>query len=266
MIPLRDNIPSRTTPVVNYALIAACALVFLLQLSQPELIERFGMIPARVQDPAQSIMVADVEQIRTPWGVELREVRRPAEPAAVPPWLTLLTCIFLHGGWLHFLGNVWFLYIFGDNVEDRFGHGRYLLLYLGFGVAASLAHYATAPDSTVPTIGASGAIAGVMGAYFYLYPHAKVMALVPFFVFFEMLVLPAVVFLGLWFVLQLLPATLAFGSAEGGGVAWWAHIGGFVAGLGVAALMGRRHTLRPRVEVVRPGTEHLTHWRIHRER
>ncbi|MEM7205130.1 MAG: rhomboid family intramembrane serine protease [Planctomycetota bacterium] len=258
MFPLRDNIPARTTPVVNWALIAACALAFAAQLMTGEaggsLVERFGMIPARVFEPDGVIRILDYQLVETLRGTVLREVSREAAPAGVPAWLTLLTCIFLHGGWLHFLGNMWFLFIFGDNVEDRLGHARYLLFYLGCGAAASVTHLLTAMDSTVPTIGASGAIAGVMGAYMYLYPRAKVLTLVPIFIFIDIWVVPAVVFLGIWFALQLVQGAASFGS-QGGGVAWWAHIGGFAVGLGVAVLMGRQQTLRPRVELVRPNTE-----------
>ena len=196
MIPLRDNIPSRTTPFVNYAFIGVCTLVFLSQLGGPQgqgsLVERYGMIPARVSQPGQAIRVQDVGVVRDRLGGHRWvPIERDAAPAAVPAWLTLLTCTFLHGGWMHFLGNMWFLHIFGDNVEDRFGHVGYLVFYLATGVAASAAHFATNPASTVPTIGASGAIAGVMGAYFILYPRAKVLTIIPIFIIIEMfLILP----------------------------------------------------------------------------
>ena len=147
MIPLRDNIPSRTTPFVNYLMIAACTFVFFQQLSEGRkadtLVERYGMIPVRVRHPDARIEVPEVRQVLTPIGVEIHEVKRVVSEPGVHPWLTLLTCIFLHGGWMHFIGNMWFLYIFGDNVEDRFGHFGYLLFYLGCGIAASAAHLAT---------------------------------------------------------------------------------------------------------------------------
>ncbi len=267
MIPLRDNIPSRTTPVVNYAMIALCALAFLVQLGEKGqtggLVERFGMIPRRVLHPDRPIVVHERRLVQTWLGVQVEEVARPIEPAAVPEWLTLLSCTFLHGGWMHFLGNMWFLFIFGDNVEDRFGHLGYLAFYLGCGVAASAAHLAANPDSTVPTIGASGAIAGVMGAYFLLYPRAQVLALIPIFFFFEMLVLPAPLFLGFWFLLQFFQGMFSITSSQTTGVAWWAHIGGFVAGLAIAAVLEKMEVLRPRVTTVRPGTERITAYRVY---
>ena len=148
-------------------------------------------------------------------------------------WTPILTSMFLHGGWLHLILNMWFLWIFGDNVEDRLGHARYLLLYLAAGVAAVVAHVTANPDSAVPTVGASGAIAGVLGAYFVAYPRARVTTLIPIFVFIHIADLPAWVVLGMWFVLQFLSGALAVGTtqASAGGVAWWAHIGGFGAGV-----------------------------------
>ena len=242
MIPLRDSIPSTRRPVVTQAMIAICAAVFVWQLGDPEgrLLERLGMVPARVFDPAGEHLVRTYAENTA--GARL--VSRPLLDAWVPDWLTLLTCTFLHGGWLHFLGNMLFLWIFGDNVEDRFGRVRFLLFYLGAGVAASAAHLLTAPDSTVPTIGASGAIAGVMGAYMFLYPHSRVQMLVIWGFFVDVIVLPAPFFLGYWFLLQLVPGLLA-GGGEGGGVAWWAHIGGFVAGAAVVAVLRARDRLRP---------------------
>jgi membrane associated rhomboid family serine protease len=138
---------------------------------------------------------------------------------------------------MHLIGNCWFLYIFGDNVEDRLGHGLYALFYIVSGVGASAIHWAAGPDSIVPTIGASGAIAGVMGAYFLLYPHARVLSAVPIVIFLEIIVLPAYVFLGVWFVFQFLQGSLSAASSTGGGVAWWAHIGGFLVGGGGLLLL-----------------------------
>jgi membrane associated rhomboid family serine protease len=267
MIPIRDSVPSRTFPVVNFLMIGLCTLVFVAQLreehGQAQLVERYGMIPVRVLHPDQPVMVRDVKPLRTWWGVELHEVARPALPSAVPPWLTALTCIFLHGGWMHFLGNMWFLYIFGDNVEDLMGHLGYLVFYLAAGVAASLTHLITNADSTMPTIGASGAIAGVMGAYFCLYPKATVLAVIPIIFFIEMVVLPAPIFLGLWFVLQFFQGIASVTATEAGGVAWWAHIGGFAAGYLAALILGQWHVLRPKVETVRPEMDHITHYRAH---
>ncbi|HEB53343.1 MAG TPA: rhomboid family intramembrane serine protease [bacterium] len=233
MIPLRDSIPASRPPVVRNALVAACSLVFLLQLSDPrgELVAGFGMIPYRVHH-----------------GVTFELRAAGWSEAYVPEWLTLLTCTFLHGGWLHFLGNMLFLWIFGDNVEDRFGRLPFLLFYLGSGVAASAAHLLSAPDSPVPTIGASGAIAGVMGAYMLLYPRSRVEMLILFGFFIDVVVLPAPFFLGYWFLLQLVEGSL--GSAQGAGVAWWAHIGGFVLGAAVAAVLRLFERLRPRPQEI----------------
>lgn len=270
LIPLRDNIPSRKPPVVTRAIIAICVVVFLAQLAvgggETSLVERLGMIPARVLDPDREILIVEPKVVADRRGVHVERIRRPVAPPLVPAWLTLLTCIFLHGGWLHLLGNVWFLHIFGDNVEDRLGHAGYLVCYLSWGVAASLAHLLSAPDSTVPTIGASGAIAGVMGAYMRFYPRARVLTLVPIFFFFDIVVLPAVFFLGLWFVIQLFQGTFSMAGAESGGVAWWAHIGGFVLGYATALVLEALHRTRPAVAERRPGTEALSRRRLYPRR
>ena len=265
MIPLRDNIPSRSIPVVNYLMIAACAVAFVFQLQdqkdgQADLIEQYGMIPAQISNPGQPVTVRDIRPVRIRGQIRLAEIERQLPPPVIPPVLTMLTCVFLHGGWMHFLGNMWSLWIFGDNVEDRFGHFGYLLFYLGCGVAASVTHFASMPDSAMPTIGASGAIAGVMGAYLVLYPRATVLSLVPIFYFIQVIVLPAPIFLGIWFLMQLLQGM----SANASGVAWWAHIGGFVMGAAIAALLGRAHTLRPPVGERLPNTDHITMYRYRR--
>ncbi|OHB76929.1 MAG: hypothetical protein A2W31_10370 [Planctomycetes bacterium RBG_16_64_10] len=198
-----------------------------------------------------------------------RRVREEERALAAPPfsvWLTLLSCIFLHGGWLHFLGNMWFLFIFGDNVEDRLGHVAYLLFYLFCGVLASVAHLVANPGSTVPTIGASGAIAGVMGAYLLLYPRATVLSIVPIIFFVQIIVLPAPVFLGVWFVLQFLQGTSSLTSAQAGGVAWWAHIGGFAVGWLIAWILQGTGETSPPVQERRPHSDHTTVYRYHRER
>jgi len=235
LIPLRDDVPASRPPVVTLALVAACAAVFLWQMgdARGELVLRYGMVPARVFDPGARVLLVDGA------GHAARVVVR----AAVPDWLTLLTCTFLHGGPLHFLGNMLFLWIFGDNVEDRFGRLRFLIFYLGCGVAASAAHLLAAPGSPVPTVGASGAISGVMGAYLVLYPRARVQMLVVLGFFLDVVVLPAPFFLGYWFLLQLLGGSI--GQGTGGGVAFWAHIGGFVAGVAVAAVLRANERLRP---------------------
>lgn len=268
MIPLRDNIPSRTTPVVNYLLIAACAIVFLFQLTEsgdptdPSIVERYAMIPARILNPDAEIEIpVHSELVQLPDGrVAERVFTRPAFPAAVPTVLTLLTCTFLHGGWLHFLGNMWFLWIFGDNVEDRLGKAAYLAFYLAGGVAASLAHYISDPSSTIPTLGASGAIAAVMGAYLVLYPHARVLTLIPIFIFIQLLWIPAVWFLGIWFVIQLFQGVASITATSAAGVAWWAHAGGFAVGAAGAWLMHKTRHDRPAVEVVRPGSERTVYY------
>lgn len=265
MIPLKDNIPSRTTPFVNYALIGACALVFFAQLkeagnSNGGIVERYGMIPARVWHPDTDIRTVEIARVRG----HLQMVQRPTERPAFSPWLTLVTCIFLHGGWMHFLGNMWFLFIFGDNVEDRIGHVAYLLFYLFCGVAATAAHLLINSTSEVPTIGASGAIAGVMGAYFLLYPRANVLSVVPLFFFLEIVVLPAPIFLGVWFVIQFFQGAASITTTQSGGVAWWAHIGGFVAGYLIAAILRAVGETSPPVEQMRPRTERVNLYRYSR--
>jgi len=249
MIPLRDNIASQHFPAVNIVMITICGLVFLAQMAnserpgQPGLTTEYGMIPFRISRPGEPFEVpVDVRLVRTPTGIEQELVLAPAGPAAVPPLLTPLTCIFLHGGWMHVIGNLWFLWIFGDNVEDRLGHVGYVLFYLATGIIASLTHLLTDPASTIPTIGASGAIAGVMGAYFVWYPRSRVQTLVPIGPFLNVMEIPAPFFLGLWFVMQFVNGTMQ----GGGGVAWWAHIGGFVAGVAVALLLGGTAWLGPR--------------------
>lgn len=214
MIPLRDDIPARRAPFVTWTLIAVNVLVFLyqLQLSDRELEQLLllrGMIPARYTDPAA------------------------AAAAGYPrdAYLSFLTSMFLHGSWLHVIANMWSLWIFGDNVEDRMGHLRFLLSYLLCGLAAGALHWFTNPLSGVPTVGASGAIAGVLGAYLLLFPRARVLTLIPIVfipLFFE---LPAVTFLLIWFAIQVLQAWSSGLGPEGGGIAWWAHVGGFGAGL-----------------------------------
>ncbi len=234
--------------------------MFLRQLGSQEdgqtIVEKYGMIPARVTNPDQPVMIrerggrADAAGASRPV-----ERRHPAAEPPIPAWLTLLTCIFLHGGWMHMLGNMWFLHIFGDNVEDRLGHVGYLLFYLAHGVAASLVHLVSGPDSTIPTVGASGAIAGVMGGYFVLYPHARVLAAVPIVIFIQIVVLPAPLFLGVWFLLQFFQGTFSVDGVEAGGVAWWAHVGGFVAGVVPVLILKALGLARPPVERRMPHTE-----------
>ncbi len=245
MIPIRDTIRSETYPIVNSFIIAVNVLVFFLELSQGQgldgFIKIYGLVPARYSIPQIAAYFTTGQQV-----------------------LSFLTFMFLHGGFLHLLGNVWFLYIFGDNVEDRLGHFRYLVFYLLCGLASGISHLVINWHSMIPTIGASGAIAGVMGAYFILYPRAKVLTLVPIFIFFQFIELPAFLFLGVWFLFQFLSAAGA--SAQAGGIAWWAHIGGFVFGVIFLKLFemlpasGARRKVRdltrkrttPRLQVIRP--------------
>ncbi|MGB9628295.1 MAG: rhomboid family intramembrane serine protease [Thermodesulfobacteriota bacterium] len=210
MIPIRDAIRSKNFPLVNLIIIVLNIIVFFWELLQgPHLKEAlflYGIVPMRYSDPEIAIQFTRIEQ-----------------------WLPFLTSMFLHGGFLHILGNMWFLYIFGDNIEDRLGHFRYLFFYLLCGVAAGLVHLFTNWGSDIPTIGASGAISGVMGAYLLLYPHSKILTLIPIFFFFQFVEIPAFIFLGYWLLIQLFSASLT--PKNVGGVAFWAHIGGFVAGL-----------------------------------
>ncbi len=274
MFPISDSIPSRTVPVTNYLLIAVCAAVFMIQVGSGSrgdaIVEQYGMIPYRVFHPNEPIEIVrtETQPEMTPFGVRLRKVRvrETLPPSPIPPILTLLTSIFLHGGWMHFLGNMWFLYIFGDNVEDRFGHVGFLFFYLACGILASLAHLFLHANSTVPTIGASGAIAGVMGAYFLLYPRAHIITLLPVFFIPYIVVLPASVFLGVWFLFQFFQGTAAITSIQTTGVAWWAHIGGFAAGMFFTWELQREERLRPPVTEVLPYAERTSHYRLTRER
>ncbi|MCA9047763.1 MAG: rhomboid family intramembrane serine protease [Planctomycetaceae bacterium] len=251
MFPLRDDIQSRHTPVVNYTLIALCVAAFVAQMSDPSgLVDQFGMIPARISHPGKDVVIESRDVVLTPFGPQERVVQKPLGHSRFHPVTTLLSCIFLHGSVMHLLGNMWFLWVFGDNVEDRMGSSGYLLFYLGSGIAASLTHYAFQPQSVVPTIGASGAVAGVMGAYMWLYPHARVLTVIPIFFILQTIIVPAPVFLGIWFVLQLVQGTYSMGAAEAAGVAWWAHAGGFAFGFAVAWMLGSRRPTQPRVYVV----------------
>lgn len=213
MFPLRDTIRSYTFPVVNWFLIGVNALVFLFELSltpaaQDRLIATFGLVPARLNLANPVLLLL--------------------HPAALIP---LFTHMFLHGGWFHILSNMWVLYIFGDNVEDRMGSGRYLLFYLLSGLAAALTQVLIDPASRAPSIGASGAIAGVLGAYFLMYPKARVTTLILLIIIPWFVELPAVIFLGFWFVSQLFSGIASLGTVQSGGIAWWAHIGGFLFGM-----------------------------------
>jgi membrane associated rhomboid family serine protease len=248
-------------------MIGLCAIVFVFQASEKpgaeKLVEQYGMIPFRVTHPEETFEIKDL-QIEEDYKGRQREVivNRPGLPAGVTPIFTLFTCIFLHGGFMHFAGNMLFLYIFGDNVEDCFGHLGYLCLYLVGGVMASLSHLLTDPSSTIPTIGASGAIAAVMGGYFVLYPNAMVMTIIPLGGFMRMQMVPALLFLGLWFVIQI--ASGIGTQAGGGGVAWWAHIGGFVFGFIGAWILKATHHLRPLVQERVAPSQRLQSYRMKR--
>jgi hypothetical protein len=257
VIPLRDNIPSRQVPLVNYLLILFTCGVFAGQVADKDesLILRYALIPSRLQHPERPVLIESRREVRTAFGVQEAEARVEIPPLSMPSWLTATTSIFLHGSLLHLLGNLWFLWIFGDNVEDRLGHGLYFLFYLLGGTLAGFCHYAVDPSSSLPTIGASGAVAAVMGAYLCFFPHANVISLVPLVFFLHLMVIPAPVFLGLWFLLQLLQGGFAIGMMEAAGVAWWAHIGGFLAGLCFALLFRLAAGSGPREMALRPGTQ-----------
>jgi membrane associated rhomboid family serine protease len=203
MIPLRDVIPSRTTPYITITLIVLNALAWFYELAVPKdllpvFLQTYGVVPASFSAP------------------------------------TLVTSMFLHGSWSHVIGNMWFLWIFGDNIEDRLGRGRFVLFYLICGIGAAAGHILMEPRSMLPTIGASGAIAGVMGAYFVLYPHSRVLTLVPLFIYWEIVELPAIFLLGFWFLMQLFGAGIgtisSTSGAESGGIAFMAHVAGFALG------------------------------------
>jgi len=238
MIPLRDSIASQHTPFVNYLMIAICSLAFTAQVTSEDggqtIIEQFGMVPVRLTDPSVQASITIVQPVQTPLGIVVQEREHVLADSPISPWLTLITCMFLHGGWMHFIGNMWFLYVFGDNVEDRFGHLGYLAMYIGTGIVAGASHWLTNEASPIPTIGASGAVAGVMGAYALLYPHARVLAVLPVFIIFYTFVVPAPIFLGVWFAIQMFSGISTSDASTG--VAWWAHIGGFVAGAMLATI------------------------------
>lgn len=215
MIPIKDNIPSKTIPIINYLIIAANAYIFFLEIKAGSkitlIIEKYAFYP-----------------------IELSLLLR-GELISLLPIRKMFTSMFLHGGFGHFFGNMLFLFIFGDNVEDRFGHLKYLFFYLLCGFAAAILHYFFNVQSSVPTLGASGAIAGVMGAYFIFYPYARVLTIVPIFIFLQFIEIPAFFFLIFWFIMQFYLGTISkiVGTSN---VAWWAHVGGFAVGVIIAIL------------------------------
>lgn len=246
MLPIRDTISSKNYPIVNNTIIGINVVLFLFEMSQGAHLNRFvyiyGLVPARYSVPQIASYFTTGQQL-----------------------LSWLSFMFLHGGFWHLLGNMWSLYIFGDNVEDRLGPFRYLVFYLLCGITSGLSHFLFNLHSNIPTIGASGAIAGVMGAYLILHPNSKILTLIPIIFIPWFVEVPAFFFLGLWFVLQFLNAAGSHGNI--GGIAWWAHIGGFVFGIvllkiflalpetGVSGKMRRVTAKRKthRFQVVRPG-------------
>jgi len=262
MIPIRDSIRSRRFPVVTVALIVVNLLVFLYQGylgSRPMVYndwtawETRDLVPPPAFDPTtyRAFRLAGGDERLYPLAADDYFISQyaviPGELLAgadlpptipVPLWLTLLTSVFLHGSLLHLLGNMLYLWIFGDNVEDAMGPVRFLLFYLLCGVAAGFAQIAVAPGSPIPLIGASGAIAGVLAAYFFLFPRARVLTLIPIFFFLRLISIPALYLLGFWFILQVISGAGSLGDT--GGVAWFAHIGGFVVGAILVAFFRRR--------------------------
>ena len=224
MLPIQDTIPRRNPPVATYVLILINSLVFMFELTlSPAMLERlfylFGMVPARYTHPAWALLVG----------------------FPVDDYWPFLTSMFLHGGWLHIISNMWTLWIFGDNVEDRMGPVRFVIFYILCGLAAGVVHWFVNADSTIPAVGASGAIAGVLGAYFVLFPHAHVIVMFPVLFFPVFFALPAVTYLGFWALSQVFSGTLSLAQpGDVGGVAWWAHAGGFTAGITLQIMFVRR--------------------------
>lgn len=223
MVPLRDDNPTSITPVVTYGLIGINIAVFVFQLSLSQegidgFFDAWALVPAQLTESFQGALQTPIDE-----------------------WITLLSSQFLHGGFFHIGGNLLYLWVFGNNIEDRLGHVKFLIFYLGCGALAGLTQWIFDPSSAVPTIGASGAIAGVMGAYILRFPQARIVTLIPLIIFFTTVRIPAVFFLGFWFVQQALFSIASLGSDMGsasGGVAYWAHSGGFVFGLILGPLLG----------------------------
>jgi len=224
MFPVRDTIPSRTYPVMTLTIILANVAVFLFELGLSEgqlknLFFLFGFIPATYSNATWAAVMLS--------------------PSGYWPFLTSM---FLHGGWLHIIFNMWSLWIFGDNVEDRMGHVGFLVFYLLCGLAAGILHLLTNLNSMLPTVGASGAIAGVMGAYLLLYPYARIITMIPVFFYPVFIEVPAVIFIGLWLYSQLFSGVASLSvTTQVGGIAWWAHVGGFMAGAVLTHFFVKRH-------------------------
>jgi len=218
MFPLRDSQPSGSIPFITYLIIAVNVLVFLFEISLGDqglsvFLRNFGLVPE-----------VFIQQFG-PYEI-----------------FTLFSCMFLHGGWMHLISNMWALFIFGDNIEDKLGHIGYLIFYLACGVCAGLTQVFMSQGSVIPTVGASGAIAGVLGGYIVCYPTARVLTAIPIFFIIRLIEVPAAVYLGFWFLSQFFTgfASIAREAGEEGGVAWWAHVGGFVAGVVLVKVMGMR--------------------------
>ncbi|MBN2013219.1 rhomboid family intramembrane serine protease [candidate division KSB1 bacterium] len=225
MIPLRDTVPAYRFPFVTILFIVVNVAVFFhevkLGVHINEFIKIYGIVPQHYFELTAQNRFNLFER-----------------------FYPFLTSMFLHGGWMHLIGNMWFLWIFGDNVEDRLGHVRYLILYLIFGIVSGFAHTYINPHSSMPTVGASGAIAGVMGAYFIYFPRARILTLIPIFIFLQFIEIPAYFFLGIWFLFQFLSGAAQFSMRSGslGGIAWFAHIGGFLCGILTALIFYRNRS------------------------
>jgi membrane associated rhomboid family serine protease len=244
VIPLRDINPVQIRPVVTYVLIGINVAVWLLEVAVLMtggpyqlglLVSEWGVVPDKLLGPGRTL-----------------------------DWLTPLTSMFMHGGWFHVIGNMWFLWVFGDNVEEALGHVRYVVFYLACGLAAVVAQVAIDPASTVPMVGASGAIAGVLAAYVVLYPKARVLTLVPIFIFIQFVELPAFLFIFVWFGMQLLSGYASLGEMSQGGTAFFAHIGGFITGLALVFLLRRprRGARSSRRVIHRPRGARRERWRF----
>lgn len=250
MIPLGDDNPTRTKPYVIYVLIALNVLVFLAQ--QTGLFNNLSMIPASVlRDQRYALLFNPMGQIAG---------YRPMDVGPHPQWITIFTSMFMHGSWMHIIGNMLYLWIFGNNIEDVLGHVKFAFFYIICGVLAAFSHIYSGPESMIPTVGASGAIAGVLGAYIVLYPNARIKTLIMLWFFWDYVQIPAFYVLGVWFLTQL-TGTFGTGGQIGGGVAYWAHIGGFIAGAILILILGGRSRARRRRSYLSPYDNKPYPWR-----
>jgi membrane associated rhomboid family serine protease len=228
MIPIKDTIPRLGFPSVTWTLIIINGIIFLFEIYIPkdilsQIFYAFGLVPARYSLPKWAFI----------------------HGLSFDDYLSFLTNMFLHGGWLHIIGNMWFLYLFGSTVEDHMGHIRFMLFYFLSGIAASVTYFVIDIHSAIPAFGASGAIAGVMGAYIVMFPQAKIVTLILILFFPIFIELSAFIYIGFWFILQVFSGTLSFAShTTGGGIAWWAHIGGFISGIVLVLFFGKKHLHR----------------------